>query len=187
MVVFDFDKTLTYHDTLYGFYREADGKNIFFPVKRIALIFSAVLYKTGLISNDLLKEIGIALFLKGKSRNEIDQIAKRYVRKIEFNKIYKGNYLETPQQNRMIVTASFEEYIGILLPTEWIVASKLSYKENKVTGLERNMYKTKKKSALLNLGIDKIERFYTDSESDSSVMELSEKVFMVSGDQIKEK
>ena len=87
----------------------------------------------------------------------------------------------------MIVTASFEEYIGILLPTEWIVASKLSYKENKVTGLERNMYKTKKKSALLNLGIDKIERFYTDSESDSSVMELSEKVFMVSGDQIKEK
>ena len=187
MVVFDFDKTLTYKDTLFGFYKEADGKNILFSFKRILLIFFAILLKVRLINNDQLKKIGISLFLRGKSKNEIHHIANQYVQKIELNKIYENIFLKVPKKERLIVTASFEEYLSLLFPTENIIGSKLSYDESKILGLGRNMYNEQKKNELLRLGISSIDFLYTDSDTDKPLMDLAKRVFIVQGDQIKEK
>ena len=38
VVAFDFDKTLTYEDTLFGFYAEANEKNLAFLMKKGIMI-----------------------------------------------------------------------------------------------------------------------------------------------------
>ena len=43
MHVFDFDKTLTNQDTLFGFYREANKGDSTFMLKRLVLIAGALL------------------------------------------------------------------------------------------------------------------------------------------------
>ena len=62
IVVFDFDKTLTYKDTLLGFFTTVGRERAFFLPKLMFYLFSMVQAKTGLISNTTLKERGVALF-----------------------------------------------------------------------------------------------------------------------------
>lgn len=178
MVVFDFDKTLTNADTLKGFYNEFRS-DFYFYFKKLILIFAAVLYKCSVINNDRLKKIGVSLFLKGKKVSEIDVAGRRYAKKIPLNKIYFEEYLQTSKDNRMIVSASFQEYLKYVFPEERIIASSLSYDSNLVKGLAENLYGKTKREFLIKCEINFIERLYTDSYSDRFLMEISKEVFLV--------
>jgi phosphoserine phosphatase len=80
IAVFDFDRTLINKDSLFGFYKLMDGENRFFRLKRYILLIAAVAYKLKLFSNTSLKKIGVYLFLKGKSKSEIDLRSAEYAR-----------------------------------------------------------------------------------------------------------
>jgi len=59
IIVYDFDKTLTYKDTLYGFFKAVANRDIFYFPKLFIYISFMVFAKLGLISNTTLKEYGI--------------------------------------------------------------------------------------------------------------------------------
>jgi hypothetical protein len=55
VIVFDFDKTLTKKDTLFGFYKFVSVNNLSFKFKRLILLFFSILYKLRIIKNNQLK------------------------------------------------------------------------------------------------------------------------------------
>ena len=178
VAVFDFDKTLTDRDTLFGFYRTVAGGDPLFFFKRILLIAAGVLYKAGLITNCTLKRIGIYLFLKGTSRDELEDAARKYSEQIELNDIYLNHYQETDGE-KWIVSASPEIYLRYLFPDDHVAGTTFKYSGNKVMGLETNMFGQEKKKLLGKKGITRIHRLYTDSIADRWLMDISENVYIV--------
>ncbi|NNF46409.1 MAG: haloacid dehalogenase-like hydrolase, partial [Desulfofustis sp.] len=122
VVVFDFDKTLTDRDTLFGFYRTVAWGDRLFLIKRIFLNAAGVLYKTRLIQNHTLKRIGIHLFLKGTTRDELENAARKYCKKIELNNVY-WNYYKKTNGEKWIVSASPEIYLRNLFPDEKVAGT----------------------------------------------------------------
>lgn len=180
MIVFDFDKTMINNDSLFGFYRCTHKPGLVFSFKHFILLMIAIFYKLKLVSNSDLKRVGIMLFLRGRSKEELSIAAAKYKKKIKFNSIYSAKFLETPKAARLVVTASFEEYIRVLFPDDQILGSRLSYKGNKVNGLEVNCY-GKQKVALVKeiFLVELIDELYTDSYSDLPLMQISKKVHLV--------
>lgn len=166
-VVFDFDKTLTNQDTLFGFYKAVHGDGIRFRIKHLGLILAAILYKSRVISNDQLKKIGVFLFLKNKSEKAINQAGEDYASKIALNEIYQQAFLKTPKDQRLINSAAFEEYLKKLFPEENVVGSQLYYKNWKVVGLSRNMYGKAKVDYMVRESYWPIDALYTDSNADA--------------------
>lgn len=179
VAVFDFDKTLTDKDTLFGFYRTVAGSNSLFQFKRMLLNGAGVLYKVGLIKNHTLKRIGIYLFLKSVTRNELEIAARKYCDQIELNDIYLNHYQKTVGE-KWIVSASPEIYLRHLFPGDQVAGTTFTYSGNKVIGLETNMFGQAKKKFLGEKGITRIHKLYTDSIADQSLMEISENVYIVS-------
>jgi phosphoserine phosphatase len=184
VAVFDFDKTLTDKDTLFGFYRTIAGGNRLFPLKRGLLVAAAVLYKVGLINNRTLKRFGIYLFLKGRTRNELELAARSYSQQIRLNDVYLNHYQKTDGE-KWIVSASPEIYLRHLFPAEHLAGTTFAFDGDEVTGLATNMFGQEKKKFLEQKGITQIRELYTDSIIDDvSLIAMSENVFIVSRGQI---
>jgi hypothetical protein len=182
--VFDFDKTLVNRDTLFGFYKRVNkGRRLFF-LKRAILLFCAFLYKAGIISNTRLKRIGVSLFLKGISESKILECAIDYAGGIKLNSIYSDYFLNFPKKERCIVSASFIEYLSFVFPGEMVFGSSLQYYENKVVGLKLNMYGKEKLRCLNDNGFTHINSVFTDSYSDSFLMDISKDVYLVKDCQV---
>lgn len=177
--VFDFDKTLTEKDTLFGFYREADRQNPWFFLKTQALKIAAILYKLKVLDNTQLKKFGVYLFLRGKSRQLIQRAACSYAKKIKLNGVYFNYFLKAKETERLVISASFEEYLHHLFPSKTVIGSRLSYKNGKVVGLARNMFGELKKAAFLEENREPVSRFFTDSFSDRSLFGISDEVYLV--------
>jgi len=182
LYVFDFDKTLTYNDTILGFYYELNKRNntILKIIKRVILLKASILYKLKIISNDTLKIVGVRLFLKGLKKNEIEKVADAYSKLITLNKIYYEIFINTPKKQRIISSASFEVYLKYVFPDENVIGTTLNYKQGQVDSLKTNNYGTEKVNS-----IDKIFTLYTDSFSDKPLMDISKNVYMVKDDTIK--
>lgn len=179
-IVFDFDKTLTYEDTLLGFYKIVNKNDLIFSIKRLLLLIAAIVYKFKLINNDTLKKFGIFLFLKGKEKNTIKQKSKEYSKKIKLNKIYNNDFQLYNKDDIILVSASFEDYLKPIFPDINILSSKIDYTINdKVKGLKKNVYSSVKNKELLKHGIDHIDILYTDSFSDKPLMDIADKVFLI--------
>ena len=187
VIVYDFDKTLTYKDTLTGFFIHCATKNALYPFKVFAYSAATVLAKPGFMDNTRLKQIGVKLFLQGKTIDEIKAYAKSYGETIAFNTLFheivKRGKSTSNDDIVCIVSASFEEYLQPLFPSTIVVhGSRLAYIDNKVSGLEMNCYKDKKVQRLIESGIRKIDILYTDSYSDAPLARISKKIVVVSGD-----
>lgn len=185
IIVFDFDKTLTYKDTLFGFYKAASRSRVLFNVKYPFFLVAAAAYKLGFISNSGLKKVGIWFYLKGKTREELEAIGKEYAAKIDLNKVYRDVFLNYSADQVLIISASFEEYLKPLFPQYRVTGSQLEYSEwGCVKGLDLNMFGEKKREWLEKNKICKIDMLYTDSFSDLPLMKMSNSTFLVSMDSI---
>jgi phosphoserine phosphatase len=185
MIIFDFDKTLINKDTLFGFYRIVNSDGFVFKIKRLVLLCAAVCYKLKLISNNTLKEVGIKLFLKGKSIDELTDASKRYAEKLELNNLYKNIFLQTPKDRRLIISASPEIYLKQVFPKEKIIGTLLSYKNDRVYGLKANCYANKKLERFKqNYPDTVIEEVYSDSMSDKSLFEKAKRYYIVKNSKI---
>jgi phosphoserine phosphatase len=189
VIVYDFDKTLTYQDTLFGFFQEAGRVRRFYYIKRSLYFIAMVFAKLSLIDNDTLKRFGVVLFLKGKEIKFLQDIIISYQPKISFNRLYQKitERSESDIYDIYIVSASFEEYLeGLFPPYVKIVGSKLLYENDKIIGIARNCYKGEKVKALYDIGIKKIDLLYTDSFSDYPLAEIARKIVIVRGDELYE-
>ncbi len=188
VVVYDFDKTLTYSDTLLGFFSYVGKRRRLFLPKLTVYLFSMVAAKIGWISNTKLKERGVALFLKGVTVAELEKYAQEYSRTIVPNRLYHELTSHEAQECVcIVVSASFEAYLKPLFeePVR-VVGSSLRYREGCVDGLAFNCYREDKVKALHEAGIFKIDRLYTDSMSDYALAKIAEKIVIVDGDTLTE-
>ncbi len=185
IIVYDFDKTLTYKDTLFDFLKYCSKKDFYYPIKLIIYMIAMLLSKIGFISNTTMKELGVRLFLEGMDKEEFLKKSKEYSKSIVTNKLY--NEVIDKKEKCFILTGSFEDYIKPLFGDfVTILGSNISFKNDKVDKLGINIYKDKKIQILQKVGIKGVDRFYTDSFSDFEVAKISKRVFIVKGDEIKE-
>jgi len=184
VIVFDFDKTLTYKDTLFGFYRSVSGRALFHPLTLLYLVYP-ILHKIRGLSNDRLKRAGIALFLAGMRRQALIARAKAYAETIALNRVYREIFARTPRP--IVASASFEALLTCLFqPPVTVVGATLRYNSRgEVVGLEQNCHGPQKVSRLKAIGITSIDKLYTDSFSNLALMKISKEVYMVAGDDYK--
>lgn len=184
--LFDFDKTLTFKDTLFGFYEICnDGKISFF--KKAIYFTASLLNYTNLISNTTFKKIGVKLFLVGKNKSEIESYSTQYSKNILLNEVYFNEFKKC--KNKIIITASFENYVKKIFDNDdsvIIYGSTLIYDQNlKVLGLKNNLYGFNKKKYLINEGYKCFNSFYTDSMSDKYLFSMSKNIYIVNNGKYK--
>jgi phosphoserine phosphatase len=177
ITAFDFDGTLTNKDTLFGFFLHAKTSFRFF--KTLLYIAIMILTKCKILSNHQLKTFGIALFLKGMSKTEIETIAINYAKSIKLNDTYYKYYLHS--NNAWIISASFYEYLQFIFPKQTVIASLLKYNDKGIVeGLAFNCFNDLKITALNKKNITQIDVFYTDNVSaDKAVIDIARKTFVV--------
>lgn len=181
IIVYDFDKTLTKKDTLFGFFRFNSKRNLSYIFKILIYIFLMVLTKFKIISNDRLKDLGIKLFLKNLTKEELDFKFENYGKTIEYNFLFKETNFET-SDDIYIISASFEEYLKpIFSKNIKIIGSKINIEKNQ---LEFNCYAENKILALNNQEINHIDIFYTDSISDLPLAKLAKKIMLIKNDKM---
>ena len=182
ILVYDFDKTLTYKDTLFGFFKFAAKKDILYPGKLLIYIFYMISTKLNFSSNDTLKDVGIKMFLKNLDNSELLEKFNSYHKSIKFNKIFT-NLVFKDDVSYYVVSASLEEYLQPIFPNRITVfGSQIKYKNNKAIGLRYNCYKDQKVAILNNSNIKRIDVLYTDSYSDCALAEIANQIIIVNGD-----
>ena len=186
IVVFDFDKTLTYRDTLIGFFIIVGKNDFFFILKLFIYLFYMVLTKIKFISNDMLKTKGVSLFLKGRDVQTIKQKAIEYSEKILFNELFFSYDFNKSNDKIIIISASLQDYLLPLFPESVeVIGSKLKIEKGKVIALGSNCYSERKVDVLKDIGILEIDILYTDSLSDLPLANISSSITVVSGNNYK--
>ena len=183
VIVFDFDKTLTYRDTIFQFYFFTSKKNINFFFKCLFYFILMVLFKFQIISNDYLKFKGFNLFLKGLKVEDIEIKAKKFVSKINFNNLYKSYNFREDSEMIFIISASYEIYLKYIFPENVkIIGTTFISKNGIAEEFKFNCYSTNKYLMLSDNGIKNITCCYTDSYSDKSLAEISNQIIIVNKD-----
>ncbi len=81
VAAFDFDGTITYHDSFIPFLWFISKKRQFI-IKSIGLLPALLAFKTGILSNIATKEAFITVFLKSKKIEEIRTLGEKFARTI---------------------------------------------------------------------------------------------------------
>lgn len=186
IIVFDFDKTLTYRDTILDFFKFCCPKVSVFYSKLPLYIIAIILKKFNLMDNLKVKKIGVGLFLKGSDYNIIQERCKCFAKKIKLNKSVYDKFLQHKKDinDIYIISASFLDYLKYIFPNENIIASELMYKKDRLISITNDCYGELKKKRLIDKKIYEIDIFYTDSMSDIPLVKISKKVIFVNKDNL---
>jgi len=181
IVVYDFDKTLTEEDTLLNFFKFNNKKNYMFYLKLLFYFFCMVATKVKLVSNDTFKNIGINLFLKNQTKEELSFKFFHYHKTIKYNFLFNQTDFKSIEKC-YIISASFEEYLKPIFPDNVkVIGSKID-KDN--CFLEFNCYGERKVYALNQVGLNSIDILYTDSISDLPLVKLAKKTILVKNNRV---
>ena len=182
VIVYDFDKTLTTHDTLFGFFIFNEEIGFLFYIKSVVYIFLMVLAKLNFISNQLLKEKGIHLFLSKLPHEKLKYKFENYHEKITYNFLFKKINFKS-SKNTYVVSASFKQYLDPIFPKNVKVIGSSLHGSHGDFKLKFNCYGDNKLTALKDSGIGKIDVLYTDSISDLSLASISNTIIVIKNNQ----
>lgn len=186
IVVFDFDRTLTTFDTTLDFFQFCGRKKRLFMLKYYLYLFLWLLQKLDMISNLKLKNFGIKLFIQSYHAAEVNKLAEEFSSKIKLNQIYDYNFKNECSNARVIVvSAAFEIYLKYLFPNVEILGTSLLKNKERYVEINEHIYGENKKFKFLEKGISKIDRVYTDSKNDSSIVSMSGQCNLVINNEIK--
>lgn len=183
-VGFDFDKTLTYEDTLLSFFLFCTPKKKLL-IKKIKAWYWLILSWIGIVSNSFMKEKLINYFLVGLTKDEMTEKGKMFSQQIKFNQLYYTTY-QKKYPDAIILSASFKEMLFPLFSNNILICSEIYYRDGVVHSLKQNTFSKTKVSALAQMQIKELDIFYTDSYADRPVMEIAKKVFLIKGDVLKQ-
>lgn len=179
MIVFDFDKTLTYRDTTLPFL--AFGLT---PVKSIQChlryYFLALLVKCKCYEVLSLKKSMINWRFKGYNTLAWKLHCKDFSATIRTNALYgQTNWKEA---NLVVASASFKEVLVHLFPSSvLVIGSEVAI--GKQINITKHSMGEQKASLLRDAGIESFDRFYTDSLADLPLMRMASEVVWINGDQ----
>lgn len=172
VLVFDFDKTLTYKDS---FTQLCCQRMLHmtrwwvFPV----YITLKILSKFRLISVKREKEIAIYILFPHRI-SEYNKICQEFSSRIKLNPIVNRlNKAIDPRNRIIILSASPREYIQPLFPEIEIYATELKVDHTgKIKGIDRHPYGPAKSEVLVAQGVTHIDEMYYDSHSDEVLIPL---------------
>jgi HAD superfamily hydrolase (TIGR01490 family) len=189
LVLFDFDGTLTTHDTLFEFIAFARGRmRLYLGMVRLAPVL--ILYKLGLMVNWKAKEEFLKFFLKGMSESHFNALGQRFADE-RIPKLLRAPalhaieaYRKNPDVRMIVVSAS---------PGNWIkcwtdrmgmelIATKLEVRSGMLTGrIEGKNCYGKEKVRRIREHI-RVEEFgsihaYGDTSGDLPMLDLADKKF----------
>jgi hypothetical protein len=179
-ILLDFDKTLTCKDTLIGFYlyfcKRKPLRYFFLP----CYLLLSIIHKFRIISNTLLKETGVWMFVRGFSKIEILELSEIYAQTIklsDFGRSIKNNidYYEAIT----ISSASFSEYINFCFNNSnlKVISSEINYKNGIAISLAFNNHGINKEEKLF-IDSKYYDFSFSDSKSDNCFMKFS-KIFVL--------
>lgn len=171
-VVFDFDKTLTYKDSLTQFFYERmrGWRMVMFPF----YVVLKVLSKFSVISVKKEKELAMTALLP-KDKDVISDLFKIFVKHIRLCPVNKNVEVALKDADRVIIlSASPEDYLKILYPRCEVIG--LRYEILKGVKITQHPFGDEKLRLLKEKGIDTVDEFYYDSRSDEAVFPICKKV-----------
>ena len=198
LVLFDFDGTLTRHDSLFYFLRFLRG-NFYFFSKMLHSLPSLVGYKLGLIDNSSDKEKILVNFLKGMSESKFSAVCTRFAQDIipeilDQSIAKKFRHHISNGDRVIIVSASIEDWI---LPwaKQWnvdVLATKLVSVTGVLTGkFDGKNCNHEEKVVRIKSHIELSEYneiwAYGDSPGDEQMFRLANKVVYRGEERIEEK
>ena len=188
LALFDFDGTITTHDSLIQFIRFAVGDGAFIR-GMIALSPMLTAYKLKLIPNDKAKERMLGHFFTGVDREEFMHLADTYsadhipsiVRPAALKKI---RWHQERADKVVIVSASMECWLKTWCKTQNIelIGTRLAYEDAILTGkfLTPNCYGNEKARRVReHYNLDDFESIYAygDSRGDRELLALADHAF----------
>jgi len=178
MIVFDFDKTLTYRDTTLPFlaFGLSPMQSMFCHILYYGL---ALLVKLKILDVLRLKQLMVKWRFKGFDDHAWKLHCKEFSAVIKTNTIYhQTNWVES---DIVVASASFKEVLLHLFPSSVLVIGSEVEIEKKISITEHAM--GEQKAELLRAqGIESFDRLYTDSLADLPLMKMASEVVWVKGD-----
>jgi hypothetical protein len=179
MIVFDFDKTLTYRDTTLSFFLfglTPVGSMYCFTMFCVLV----VMVKLKFIDVHRLKQAMINWRFKGSSLQAWENHCKDFATCIKTNALFRQ--VNWAEPSLVVASASFKEVLLHLFPSSVIViGSEVSC----LQGIRIIKHAMGEEKAMLirAAGIESFDRLYTDSISDLPLMKMAAEVIWVNGDQ----
>ena len=178
MIVFDFDKTLTYRDTTLPFL--AFGLS---PVKSIQChlryFILAFLVKCKCKDVLTLKQTMINWRFRSYDIQAWKLHCKDFSATIKTNALYRQTNWN--EDNLVVASASFKEVLMHLFPSSvLVIGSEVAI--GKQINITKHAMGEQKASLLQDKGIESFDRLYTDSLADLPLMKMAREVVWVKGD-----
>ena len=132
------------------------------------------------------KELALNVFFNG-SYSDFSRCLKSYIDELhgELNDIYSSDFLSLDSTDRIIIaSASFRDIIEPLFPNATILATTIEIDGDRILGITDHPYGNEKHELLQRMGVDSIDHFYTDSQSDMSTSKLARKTSWVANGQV---
>ena len=178
IVVFDFDKTLTYCDTINQlFLWRINNKHPYYLPLYILLLIAT---KLNIISVKQLKELCIKILFPSDV-DKFNSICRNFAPLIKLNEISKILLSEYENGSKVVVlSASPINYLQYLFKNIDIIATTLKVDiNNKIVGIKQHPYGHEKLNILNYYGIEYINEMYYDSVSDEVLLPISEKAYKI--------
>ena len=178
MIVFDFDKTLTYRDTTLPFlaFGLSPIKSIHCHLRYYAL---ALLVKCQCYSVLSLKQTMINWRFRNNDIQAWELHCKDLSVTIKTNALYRQTNWK--EDNLVVASASFKEVLIHLFPSNvLVIGSEVAI--GKQINITKHAMGKQKASLLRDAGIESFDRLYTDSFADLPLMKMSSEVVWVKGD-----
>lgn len=178
MNVYDFDKTIYDGDSSIDFFLYSLRKNRKIFLNIFSILYSFFLYKLKIITKEKFKTTFFSFVKKIDAIKYAEEFWKENKKKI------KLFYLSQHQKTDIIISASpsfFLEPIAKELNFN-LIATEMNPKTGEIIG--KNCYGEEKVKRLKSKGINKYEKFYSDSLSDTPCSKLAKEAYLVKKEKI---
>jgi 2-hydroxy-3-keto-5-methylthiopentenyl-1-phosphate phosphatase len=207
VIVYDFDGTIIKGDS-FSLILDYVAKGKFY--KKINLLLWRKVYSYKIIDNMQFKSVTTTKILNGLTTEELEEVCHEIVIDLINNqkvnlKVLK-NLIEDIYDNHSVIILSATpkevvssmlhsiiekinlDFLPIFKEKAIIIGSNFKWnRNNKLEKFLENCYREKKKEKLFEIGITKLQEFYTDSLTDDlSIAEISDRVFVVQDEKIYE-
>lgn len=182
-IIFDFDKTLTYKDTMNQLFiwRMKGFRLIYWPI----FLFLIFLVKLKIITIKKLKEVCIKLLFPNK-QEDILSLCKVFSKEIELTQI--ANILEKKikeGERVIILSASPIYYLQEIFPEIEIIATTFIFNSQKAFNcIKEHPYGKNKYKSLIERNITIIDELYYDSQSDEELFPLCKVAYKIANGNI---
>ncbi len=179
-IVFDFDKTLTYTDSLTQFFKERmrGWRAIWWPYYMCLKVLS----KFGAIS--VLREKELAMnALCPRSYGKMEELFSDFASHIKLSEIDERVNSAIAAGHRVVVlSASLEIYLRKIYPQCLVIGMQFAVGTR--FHVTQHPYGKAKIECLKSYGIGHVDEFYYDSESDEEVFPICDRAYKVSNGRI---